>query len=536
MTGSVPGVNGFYPSGIFGKEDVGTNLDDLYQQQVQPGMDPSWVSGPVLDMSVNWSPIDVCVQGSQGLRLNAKYLLPREPAETEDAWNRRVSKATLSPFTTRIADQAAGLILRKGIQVMPNDYQEVEGAVLDPFWEQFCLSVDGRGTDLETFARRILLSSLLYGHAAILTDMPNAEPASNLREEREQGILPYFAHYDAQQILGWRKSNAGPTAAIDQIRLNEVACEAQGAFGEEYVRQIRVLEPGKWQVWRKSSSGWAIHEEGTTNIGQIPMSVAYSNKVAEYISKPPLLSVANLNICHAQSNCDLQHALHVSALPILLLKGFDDSDTDGVIGLSANSAILLPTDGDGKFVEPASSSFDAQQAYLDRLEEQMRNLGISTLFAQLNSPETAQAKQMSRIDSDSLLSVVSRNLEDALQLAFDHAAEYIGKEPPKIIIDRDYNLSQLDGSSVGQYMNLYNNNVITQTTLLEILRKGEILGSDFDVELEVELTEQDQLDAMDTQAAGGFAPQAKREEASDTRKEVEARLKKLAEKEKSKTD
>ena len=143
---------------------------------------------------------------------------------------------------------------------------------------------------------------------------------------------------------------------------------------------------------------------------------------------------------------------------------------------------------------------------------------------------------MSRIDSDSLLSVVSRNLEDALQLAFDHAAEYIGKEPPKIIIDRDYNLSQLDGSSVGQYMNLYNNNVITQTTLLEILRKGEILGSDFDVELEVELTEQDQLDAMDTQATGGFAPQAKREEASDTRKEVEARLRKLAEKEKSETD
>ena len=495
-------------------------------------MDPSWTSGEVADMAANWRPISICVSGTQGLRQNARYLLPQEPAEQEESWNRRVSKATLSPFTTRIAEQAAGLILRKSIQVLPSDYQEVEGAALDPYWEDFCRNVDGRGTDLETFSRRVLISSLLYGHSVILTDMPNAEPAANLREERESGLMPYFAHYDAQQILGWRTSTGGATAPIDQVRINEVVCEPVGSFGQEYVRQIRVLSPGQWQVWRKLSTGWAIHEEGTTNIGQIPLSVAYSNKVAEFISKPPLLSIAGLNISHAQANCDLQHALHVSAMPLLILKGFDDSDTDGTIGLSANSAILLPDTGDGKFIEPASSSFDAQQAYLDRLEDQMRNLGLATLFAQLSSPETAQAKQISRIDSDSLLSVVSRNLEDALQLAFDHAAEYIGKEAPKVLIDRDYNLSQLDGGSVGQYMNLYNNNVITQSTLLEILRNGEILGSDFDIELEVELTEQGQLDAMDTKAAGGFEPQSQRDEPSATRKEVEDRLKKLAEKNK----
>jgi hypothetical protein len=497
VTNSAPGIDGFYPSGLMGRQDPYLQYDEPFQKQVQPGMDPSWVSGPVLDMSADWAPIDICTRGTQGLRLGAKYLLPQEPAETDDAWNRRVSKATLSPFTTRIADQAAGLILRKGIQVLPNDYQEVEEAQLDPFWDEFCCSVDGRGTSLRAFAQRVLISSLLYGHSVILADMPNVEPAANLREERERGLMPYFAHYDAQQILGWRQSDAGPTSPIDQVRINEIACEPKGQFGTEHVRQIRVIEPGKWQVWRKNAGGWGIHEEGTTNVDKMPISVAYAHKVAEYVSKPPLLSIANLNIRHAQANCDLGHALHVSALPILLLKGFDDSDTDGTIGLSANSAILLPTDGDGKFIEPASSSFDAQQAYLDRLEEQMRNLGIATLFAQLNSPETAQSKQISRIDSDSLLSSVSRNLENALQHAFDHAAAYVGKESPKIVIDRDFNLQTLEGNAVGQYMNLFNNGVITQSTLLEILRKGECLPTDFDVELEVELTDQNQLDAID---------------------------------------
>nr|BAR34277.1 phage portal protein [uncultured Mediterranean phage uvMED] len=535
MTNSAPGTEGFYPTGLFGRQDPYLQYDEPFQLQVQPGQDPSWVSGPVLDMSVNWEPIDIVARGTQGLRLACKYLLPQEPSETDDSWNRRVSKATLSPFTARIAEQAAGLILRKGIQVLPNDYQEIEGAELDPFWDEFCQSVDGRGTPLETFCRRVLISSLLYGHSVILTDMPNAEPAANLREERERGITPYFAHYDAQQILGWRQSDGGPTSPIDQVRINEIACEPKGRFGQEYVRQIRVLEPGKWQVWRKSAEGWAIHEEGTTNINKIPLAVSYSNKVAEYISKPPLLSIANLNISHAQANCDLQHALHVSALPILLLKGFDDSDIDGTIGLSANSAILLPCDGDGKFVEPASSSFDAQQAYLDRLEAQMRQLGISTLFSQLNSPETAESKQTSRIDSDSLLSIVSKNLEDALQEAFNHAASYLNKEAPKILIDRDFNLQQLDGAAIAQYMALFNNGVITHETLLEILVKGECLSSDFNVELEVELTDQAKLDSMDTQAAGGTEPQAEREEASDTRVEVEARLKAMAQREKEST-
>ena len=58
-------------------------------------------------------------------------------------------------------------------------------------------------------------------------------------------------------------------------------------------------------------------------------------------------------------------------------------------------------------VEPASQSFDAQQSYLDKLEEQMASLGISTLFQQKMSAETAESKKMSRTDSDSLLAIVS---------------------------------------------------------------------------------------------------------------------------------
>ena len=138
------------------------------------GNDPSWLSGPYLEMSERWQPMLVCMNGTQGFRENAGTLLPIEPKEDEAAWRRRVSHAVLSPFTMRIADQAAGLIMRKPVQLEPKE----EGGEVDEYWTEWIQNVDGYGTDLDAFARRVVLNSLLLGHSAVLVDFP----ARNLRK------------------------------------------------------------------------------------------------------------------------------------------------------------------------------------------------------------------------------------------------------------------------------------------------------------------------------------------------------------------
>ena len=246
----------------------------------------------------------------------------------------------------------------------------------------------------------------------------------------------------------------------------------------------------------------------------IPLALTYSQKISDFVSTPPLLSLANINIQHAQRAADLQHSLHVAAMPIMVMKGFDDAPDPA--GLSVNNAILLPPEGDCFMVEPASSSFDSQQAYLDKLEEQMSALGISTLFQQKMGAETAESKKMSRTDSDSLLSIVSRDLQAMLQNAFEMAAAYVGKEAPMVQLDRDFDLQTLDGNQVGQYLQLWSNGAITQETLLGALKKGEILP-DVDVEEEVELTSQEKLDNMLTEMVPGEAAAPADEEGREQR-------------------
>ncbi len=503
-----------YPSGLYPSQRPPgyapyNQPNDENQLGSVVGDDPSFESDAYLQMSVNWFPVDVCVGGTAFFRYNCETLLAQEPAELEDAWQRRVSRATFSPFTVRIAEQAAGLVLRKPIVL---ESKEQDGEV-DPYWEEFLGNVDGRGTSLPSFARRLLISSLLYGHGGCLVDYPSREAAPSLQAERLAGMRPYFCQVDAKQIIGWRFEEGNPLAQVDQVRINEYVSIPFGEFGDKTIRQVRCLEPGKYRVFRRESDrdvetngsgsqGWYVHEEGVISLDVVPLALTYSQKISDFVSSPPLLSIANLNISHAQRSADLAHSLHVAAMPIMVMKGFDDAPDPA--GLSVNNAILLPPEGDAFMVEPASQSFQAQQDFISQLEEQMNSLGISTLFAQKMGSETAESKKLSRTDSDSLLVVVSRDLESMLQNAFDMAAAYVGKEAPIIRLDRDFDLQTLDGNQVGQYLQLWNNGAITQETLLAALKKGEILP-DVDVEEEVELTSQEKLDSMLIEAVPGEA-------------------------------
>jgi hypothetical protein len=242
------------------------------------------------------------------------------------------------------------------------------------------------------------------------------------------------------------------------------------------------------------TTAWVKVGGGDISLDTIPLAITYSNKVEELISKPPLLPIAHLNLLHTQRQADLSHSLHVAAQPVLVLKGW--TDTQNTIGLSVNKAILLPPDNsDAFYVEPASSAFDAQQSFITQLEEQMSSLGISTLFAQKMGAETASSKRLSRSDSDSLLSIVSKNLEASLQLAFDYAADYLQKESPLVQISRDFDLQQLDGSQTNAYMQMWMNGAISQELLLQMLKEGEVLPT-VDIDQEVEKVQNEKEQAM----------------------------------------
>jgi hypothetical protein len=425
----------------------------------------------VIGMMPDWSVMAAVTNGTNYLRDMSETYLPQEPREDDDAYQTRVDRSVLSPYTSRLIETAAGAILRKPIHI--------EG---DPYWLELAQNIDGLGSNINEYARRALVSSLTYGHSAILVDYPAASAARNLAEERAMGRRPYFVHVDAPQIWGWRKEPG--TNRLLQVRIHDYDVRPLNEFGEEQVEEMRVIYPGRYDLYTLGQELVEFTATGGYSLDEIPLVPIYSNRRGLLVSQPPLLDIANINITHYQRQADLIHALHIAAMPTLVLEGWDD--TTGSATMGVNYAIAMQPGNKAYYVQADATSFDAQMAELESLASQMSTLGVTKLFGQKFVAESAEAKRIDQAQSNSVLSIISQELESALNQAFGFAAQYVGIEPPEITIDRDFDYYRLIGQDVSVLAQLNQMGKISDAMLLEILRRGEVLPDNINIEDELE--------------------------------------------------
>ena len=440
----------------------------------------------VVDMMKGWEIMRAVTEGTEYLRENSEAFLPLEPREDYDAYLARVNRAVFSPFTQRLIRAATGLVLRKPISLIG-----------DPYWtEMFKMDVDGCGSDLDEYARRLLMCSLTYGQSHILVDYPAPSGAVSLAEERQQNRRPYWIEVDPTNIYGWRLDRESNYGNLIQVRIAEKAVLPDGDFGEKIYDQVRVIEPGRYRVFRKRETvedlyedddgGYAgsmsspegakdyeLAESGDFSLGEVPLVSIYSGKVENLVSKPPLLDIAYLNLAHFQRQADLIHSLHVASQPMLVMEGYDDQTKD--LAISVNYAMATQPGNKVYYVEPASSAFDAQSAEIKELQMQMATLGISTLSQQKFVAESADARRLDRVDTNSMLAMVSMELEQKLQKAFNLSAEYVGIDAPEVKISRDFDIERLIGQDITALTSLFDQQVIDREEFRDILVQGEVL-------------------------------------------------------------
>ena len=449
---------------------------------------PFMRTAAVLEQMKAWEIMKAVSQGTEYLRENSEAFLPLEPREDYTAYLSRVNRAVFSPYTQRLIRAATGLILRKPISLIG-----------DPYWtDVFAKDVDGCGSDLDEYARRSLICALTYGHSHTLVDFPAQTGAKSLAEERSLNRRPYWIEVDPTNIYGWRLDREVNYGSLIQVRIGEKAVVPNGEFGESVYNQIRVIEPGKYRVYRQTekqktlepySQGgftgdfngppqqqeYELIESGDYSLDEIPLVTVYTGKTDTMTSKPPLLDIAYLNLAHFQRQADLIHSLHVASQPMLVLEGWDDQTKD--MAISVNYAMATQPGNKVYYVEPASSAFDAQSAEIQELEKQMASLGISTLSQQKFVAESADARRLDRVDTNSMLSMVSLDLEQKLQKSFDLSAKYLQLDPPEIKISRDFDIERLIGQDVTALTSLFDQKVIDREEFRDILVQGEVLPS-----------------------------------------------------------
>ena len=281
----------------------------------------------------------------------------------------RISRSVLSPYTLRLIENAAGMVLRRPIGVDGDDY-----------WKDFSAKTSTEsGSSINEYARRALVSSLTYVHSAILIDFPNDPHLLTLRDEIQSGRRPYFINIDAPQIWGWRQESTNPSSKLTQVRSRVVA--SRGRFR----RKTRRTNPRHPSRHLRNLEYRGSHQHWSAFAGRNPArpDLQQPNGHAALCAiRVPLLDIASLNITHYQRQADLnQRAPHRCNAASSSSKAGTTNRKAHPVGVNYGRSTVP---GDKVYYVGADSScFQAQQDEIQQIESaQMSSLGVAKLSGQ----------------------------------------------------------------------------------------------------------------------------------------------------------
>lgn len=440
-------------------------------------------SAAVQEMAEHWPLIAALIGGTSAMRKAAKTYLPQWPNEDDDAYKTRLAVATMFPAFQRTVEVLSGKPFSKPLTIGDDVPARIKG------WME---NIDLQGRNLHVFTASCVEDSVANGLGGILVDYPRTDGVRTRADEIAAGVRPYFVHVRAKSILGWRSEVVNGAEVLTQLRLLETVTEPEGEFGEKTVDQVRVLYPGRWEIWRKNKArgrnGVAIHDQGETSLKKIPFVPFYGKRLGFMRGQPPLLELAHMNVEHWQSKSDQQTILHVARVPILAVLGVDDDKWELTVG--ASTAVKLPENGDMKFVEHSGAAIEAGRMSLLDLEDRMRQAGAELLVIKPGNTTEVQTLADNEQGMCALQRIV-QDMEDVIDAASQLMADWVGEaQGGHVTIYKDFGAATLAEASAELLHKMKQSGDLSRETLLNEVKRRGILSPDVDP-----IDEQDRIEA-----------------------------------------
>ena len=411
-------------------------------------------------MVENWRLPEALVGGTRAMRKAGEKYLPKNPKESDRAYNARLNRTFLLNTYKRTVDSLAAQPFIKPIQVdnVPPELRYLEE------------DADSTGRSLTEIAHETLWNQIHFGLGHILVDHPQVEGEITLAEQRQLKIRPYFNPISPKYLIFHDGQRIGGVDRLEEIRFLEFSVErVNDNFTEDYVQRVRSITPDNFTTFITSHPALEspFEQESTAEnpIGFVPLVTAYGNKTGFLTGSPALEDLAWLNLRHWQTSSEQNNILHVARVPILFGRGFEEDEMEGM-EIGANSAVFTNnTEAEMSYVEHSGAAIDSGANDLEKLEQQMRVMGSDLLFNKSVDRQTATARQIDKSESLSTIQLMLRNLENTIEQAYKTAGDWIGVDASMVRV------------TVGTDMALPGNESNSVTDLLELNERGKISDS-----------------------------------------------------------
>lgn len=476
---------------------------------------PSYVAPAYDEMEKRWKICRDVDTGTEAVRLdsNLDAYLPKGPAETEAERTLRANRTELYPMFKETVKGLVGLALRKD----PILSKDVPAGIVS-----LAENIDGAGTALPVFTRRVFADAVKKGHSGVLIDVPKVTSTKPLtiRQERDLGLRPYWVHIKPEQTINWRTQVINGITTLVLLVICETVDVPSGRFGTNAVARYRVFIRDEatglinYEVWTQTEEG-KDPEMDTGGFGilqgvtRIPFVVCYAGeRLAPLQSMPPLIDLAYTNIAHFQVLSDHRSAIHAASNPILVTKGRTvtpplgrdpnapgqseqnpaipgQTPTAPPIVLGTSMGIDVGKDGDAKYIEHAGNAISGSRAELIDIQTRGAAQGLAMLQRDTRAAQTAETERLQRNEKDASLSNAVRSLKDMLETGLAFTALFMGETSGgSIEIDMTFEDTLLDTQRITAYSQMVGAGQLTLRTFWSLLIKGGVLPDDFDMDKE----------------------------------------------------
>ena len=436
------------------------------------GNDPSVTSKEYDELMETLALPPELMGGTKAMREAGTQFLPQEKRETNEDYQAKLNRSFLFGGFERTVSILSGEVYDKPVTFQEETPEEVT-ALMD--------NIDLQNRNITRFSRSFFEWSIINGTGHILVDvqpLPKNDDGEEIRttkaQDKDLGRRPYFVHVPASNLIGYKLDVHMEMA---QIRIREMVKEDDGEFNTKDVEQIRVVYPGRWEVYRENKDKeWELYDKGTTPLNKILLATLFTGKRAsEFTARPPLTGLAELNHQHWVSSSDQNNILHTCRVPILFGRMLDVDDNGKIIIAPNNLIHSNAPEGDLRFIEHAGQAIGDGCKDLDRLESLMGLWGLDLITKHRSGNITATEKALTGAKTGSFLNATAMECQDVLNTAIGFMCEILGVEfKGGAVVNTDFSLA-MSSFDTNILLTAHRNGLLDRTTVIdELKRRGAI--------------------------------------------------------------
>jgi hypothetical protein len=360
------------------------------------------------------------------------------------------------------------------------------------------LDIDGLGNDLKTYFSFSLRQALLHGWTFHLVDFPPIEPGENLLSYRQK--RPHLINIPAPAVINWNYNRK--LQSFDLIVIKEdstIYVQEEGKYCEKIKENYRILVPGLYYLITKKDDGFEVIEEGETGLNFIPISLQLGN--ANMSSS--ILEELTPAFYHTALQCfdlvDLTSQVRRNLLDhnlpikmIVLPQGrVADPKAPNPFLYGNDKALVIEHGGHAAIIEPSGNALAIS---LDMIEKQRSEIietlnGISLVSSSGNIPVV---EALFRADSIvSMIDSVVRSLISCYDNILRYWCIYTGEtwKGGSFSLPKADNKLPMQADIANLLLTLQDRQLLSDETILKLLKEGRILPENFCVESELDKLE-----------------------------------------------